>query len=88
MCSVSPLISDSVTHQVQQEIKGNGGHRGPLGVYPGKCDTPLRGDRELLKSCGVSRWEDGKSVEMGGSRECHNELLKYAHSIVLNSFQW
>lgn len=69
MSSVSPLISDSVTHQVRQAIKGNGGHRGPLGVYPGKCDTLLGVDMELLKSCGVSRWEDGKSVEMGGSRE-------------------
>lgn len=29
-----------------------------------------------------------KSVEMGGSRDCHNELLKYACSIVLNSIQW
>lgn len=45
--------------------------RGSLGVHPGKCDTPLGGDGELLKACGLSRWEDGNSVEMGGSCDCH-----------------
>lgn len=62
--------------------------RGSLGVYPGKCDTPLWGDRELLKARGVSRREDGNSVEMGGRRDCHKELLKYARSIVLSSVKW
>jgi hypothetical protein len=80
MHSVSPLILDSIKFDKDKVEWWSSGT--PLEYILVNLTVLSWGNRDLLKACGISGQKDGKSVEMGGSNDHHNELLRYILGII------